>query len=81
MVQYGFRFPRKVMANKLSRRFTALLWLVGAGILIGGLVAFEQIALLYFVASIGLIVLLLIVAFADLESVGKDGGGLASQKD
>ncbi len=69
------------MANKLSRRFTALLWLVGAGILIGGLVAFEQIALLYLVASLGLIVLLLVVAFADLESIGKEGGGFAGQKD
>lgn len=70
------------MANKLGRRSTALVWFLGAAVVIGILVAFEQIALLYFFATIGLVVLLLIVAFADLENVGKSGsGGFASEKE
>jgi hypothetical protein len=51
----------------------ALIWLLAAGVIIGLLVYLEQIALLYAIATIALVVLLLIVAFADLESVGKDG--------
>jgi peptidoglycan/LPS O-acetylase OafA/YrhL len=68
------------MANSkgLSRRSMALLWLVGAAILIGILVFLEQIALLYAVATVALVVLLLIVAFADLENVGRDGSGFGT---
>jgi hypothetical protein len=67
------------MANKIGRRSKALLWLLAAAIIIGVLVALEQIALLYAVATIGLVILLLIVAFADLENVGTDGSsGFAS---
>ncbi len=70
------------MASKLSRRSSALVWFLGAAIVIGVLVAYEQIAILYFVATIALIVLFLIVAFADLENVGKDGeGGFSSRVD
>ena len=62
------------MANlgNLSRRTTALLWLIAAGILIGGFIYFEQIAILYVVATLGIVLLLLIVAFSDLENVGRD---------
>jgi membrane protein implicated in regulation of membrane protease activity len=69
------------MANSkgLSRRLMALLWLLGAAFLIGILVYLEQIALLYAVATVALVVLLLIVAFADLENVGRDGSGFGSQ--
>lgn len=70
------------MAMNLSRRNVALLWFLAAAIVIGVLVKFEQIALLYVFATIGLVVLLLIVAFSDLENVGKDGeGGFASKKE
>ena len=51
---------------------TALLWLVGVAIVIGTLIALEQIAILYVLATIGLVALLLIVAFADLENVGRE---------
>lgn len=64
------------MANKrkkLSRRTVALLWITAIGILIGALIALEQIPILYVLATLSLIVLLLIVAFSDLEKVGRDG--------
>lgn len=60
------------MANKkLGRRTTALLWLIGVAVLVGGLIAFEQISLLYVLATFSIVALLLIVAFADLENVGR----------
>ena len=62
------------MANqgKLSRRSKALLIIIGAAFIIGLFIYFEQIALLYVVATLGIVLLLLIVAFADLESVGRE---------
>jgi hypothetical protein len=60
----------------------ALVWLVAAGLVIGILVFLEQIALLYALATVALVVLLLVVAFADLEQVGKDGaGGFGSERE
>lgn len=57
----------------------ALVWLLVAAVVVGVLVYLEQIALLYAVATVALVVLLLVVAFADLEQVGKDGSsGFAS---
>ena len=50
----------------------ALLWLVGVGIVIGTLIYLEQIAILYVLATMSLVALLLIVAFADLENVGRE---------
>ena len=58
--------------NKLSRRAIALLWLLAVGIVIGTLIYLEQIAVLYVLATVALVVLLLIVAFADLEKVGRE---------
>ena len=62
------------MANigNLSRRNTAVLWLLAVAILIGGFIYFEQIAILYVVATLALVLLLLVVAFSDLENVGRD---------
>jgi uncharacterized membrane protein AbrB (regulator of aidB expression) len=62
------------MANKkskLSRRLTALLYLLVVGILIGTMIYFEQISVLYVLVTLALVVLLLIVGFADLENVGR----------
>jgi len=53
----------------------AVMWLLIASILIGGFIYFEQIAILYVVATLGIVLLLLVVAFADLESVGHGGAG------
>jgi len=58
--------------NKYSRRTVALFWLLTVGILIGFLIYWEQIALLYVFATLGLVALLLIVGFADLEKVGRE---------
>ena len=62
------------MANKktkLSRRLTALAYLLVVGILIGTMIYLEQISVLYVLTTLALVVLLLIVAFADLEGVGR----------
>ena len=58
--------------GKLSRRAAALLWFVLVAIVIGTLIYLEQIAVLYVLATISLVALLLIVAFADLENVGRE---------
>lgn len=50
---------------------TALGWLVAVAIIIGSLIYFEQIAILYVLATVSLVALLLVVAFADLENVGR----------
>ena len=59
--------------QKFSRRTVALFWLGLVAIVIGVLIYLEQIAVLYVLATVSLVVLLLIVAFADLERVGADG--------
>ena len=58
--------------SKYSRRAIALFWLAMVAIVIGVLIYFEQIAFLYVLATISLVVLLLIVGFADLEKVGRE---------
>ncbi|MDQ3798902.1 MAG: hypothetical protein M3384_05595 [Acidobacteriota bacterium] len=58
--------------RKYSRRTIALFGLFIVGILIAVLVAMQQIAVLYVLATISLVALLLTVAFADLEKVGRE---------
>lgn len=58
--------------SKYSRRTIALFWLIVVGIVIGSLIYWEQIAILYVLATLFLVVLLLIVGFADLEKVGRE---------
>ena len=58
--------------TKLSRRTTALLYLVAAAIVIGIFIYLEQIAVLYVLATLGIVALLLVVAFADLENIGRE---------
>lgn len=55
--------------QKFSRRTIALFWFLAVGIVIGILIYLEQIALLYVLATISLVVLLLVVGFSDLEKV------------
>ena len=57
----------------MSRRTKAFLWLFIAAIGIGAFIYFEQSAILYGVATLGIVLLLIIVAFSDLEKVGQDG--------
>jgi hypothetical protein len=68
-----------VKQNRFSRRTIALFWLLFISIVIGTLIRYEQIAILYVLATLVLVVLLLIVAFADLESVGRDGASRFNQ--
>lgn len=58
--------------SRYSRRFIALFWLLLISIVIGTLLFFEQIAVLYVLATLSLVVLLLVVGFADLEKVGRE---------
>jgi hypothetical protein len=58
--------------SRFSRRTIALFWLLLVSIFIGALIYSEQIALLYVIATLGLVTLLLIVGFADLEKVGRE---------
>lgn len=51
--------------NKKRRHFTYL-WIFGLAVLIFLLIYFEQTALLYVLATLGVTVLLVIVAMADL---------------
>jgi len=55
-----------------SRRSVALFWLAVVSIVLFTLIYLEQIAVLYILATLSLAVLLLIVGFADLESVGRE---------
>ena len=59
-------------SSKLGRRSVALIWLVAVAIVIGVLIYLEQIAILYVLATLVLVALLLVVAFADLENVGRE---------
>lgn len=58
--------------NRYSRRVIALFWLLVVSLVIGILIYLEQIAFLYVLATISIVILLLIVAFADLEKVGTE---------
>lgn len=57
---------------KGSRRKKALFITLITAAIIATLLYFEQVAVIYLLSTIGLIVLLLVVAFADLEKVGKN---------
>ncbi|MEQ1606856.1 MAG: hypothetical protein ABL999_18490 [Pyrinomonadaceae bacterium] len=57
--------------SKIGRRAWALLWLVGVAIVIGVLIAYEQISALYVLATLSIVALLLVVGFADLEQVSR----------
>ncbi len=55
--------------KRFSRRAVALFWLLLVSIVIGVMIYFEQISILYVFATLALVTLLLIVGFADLEGV------------
>jgi uncharacterized membrane protein YcaP (DUF421 family) len=62
------------MANKnkmLSRRMTVFVWLLIIGGIIGSLIYFEQISILYVLTTLALVALLLIVGFSDLEGASR----------
>lgn len=57
--------------RKLSPRKMALLWMLLTSILIGVLIAYEQISVLYVLATLAIVILLLIVGFSDLEEISR----------
>jgi hypothetical protein len=57
--------------KKMGRRPLALLWMLVVAIVIGVLIAYEQISVLYALATLSIVTLLLIVGFADLEAVSR----------
>ncbi len=61
----------ELQQHRFSRRSRALLILSLLAVVIATLIYFEQIAVLYVLATFALVGLLLIVAFADLENVGR----------
>jgi len=54
--------------------------MLAVAILIGVLIAYEQISILYVLATLSIVALLLIVGFADLEAVGRTDGENATSK-
>lgn len=55
------------LSRKKRRRLFTFSWLAALAILIYVLIRWEQIALLYILATIGVTALMVVVAFADLE--------------
>jgi uncharacterized protein YqgC (DUF456 family) len=56
-----------------NSRLKTFLWIAGMAILIIGLIYFEQTAILYVLATVGVTVLLLVVALADLSGAHRTG--------
>ena len=63
-----------IAKKKFSRRTLALMWMLLVAVVIGVLIANEQISILYLLTTVALVALLLIVGFADLEKVGRMDG-------
>ena len=57
----------------LTRRRITFFWTALVGIIIAVLIRYEQISVLYVLVTLALVVLLLVVGFADLEKVSLDG--------
>ena len=67
--------------NNLSRRTKALLWCIAVGIVIGILIKYELIQVLYVLCTLVLVALLLVVDFADLEKVGVNAERFAGKEE
>ncbi|MBD0372338.1 MAG: hypothetical protein ICV60_15960 [Pyrinomonadaceae bacterium] len=59
----------KNRSRKTSSRNRNLLWIGGIALIVFLLIYFEQTAILYVLATLGVTALLLVVAFADLKGV------------
>lgn len=59
-------------STRRRRRRNSILWSIAAVAVIVVLLALEQVALLYLLATLGVAVLLIIVAFADLHGAPAD---------
>jgi hypothetical protein len=65
-------------SRRFSRRTIAMFWSVLVGVVIASLIYYEQISVLYVLATLALVALLLIVGFANLENVTVDGSDAKS---
>ncbi|MBD0326043.1 MAG: hypothetical protein ICV68_06420 [Pyrinomonadaceae bacterium] len=61
------RAVARVGARKSRRRLKTFLWVAGLGVLVITLIYFEQTAILYLLATLGLTGLLIVVALSDLD--------------
>jgi hypothetical protein len=61
-----------IFGKKFGRRTIALFWCGVVAIVSGVLISLQLIPVLYVIATLSLVILLLVVAFADLESVGRE---------
>ena len=62
----------------LSRPAKAIFWLGAVAGVTGVLLYFEQTSVIYVLSTLGLIILLLVVAFADLENISRGDEGRAT---
>lgn len=60
-------YSRAAEGTRKKKRRNSILISAAVGAIIVGLLAWEQVALLYLLATVGVAVLLIIVAFADLH--------------
>ncbi|MEP6944648.1 MAG: hypothetical protein ABJA02_01940 [Acidobacteriota bacterium] len=67
------------IGKRFSRRTIAMFWALLVGIVIASLIYYEQISILYVIATLALVVLLLVVGFADLERVSVDGSNSSAE--
>ena len=66
---------RITAAKSKKRRSLTLAWIVGSAIAVFLLIYFEQTALLYVLATLGVTILLFIVALSDIGHVSPSGTG------
>lgn len=66
------------LQERFGRRSIAVFWSALVVVVSGILIYLGQISILYVLATISLVILLLVVAFADLENVGRGGFGAGS---
>ena len=62
---------KQIEKKGMSRRSLALIIMLAVAIVIGVLIANEQISILYVLATLSIVALLLGVGFADLEAVSR----------
>ena len=67
-------------SKKFSRRTLTLLWMLLVAIVIGVLIRYEQISILYVLTTLSVVTLLLIGGFADLEGVSRMDGESAGSE-
>ncbi|HEY2848151.1 MAG TPA: hypothetical protein VGI80_10065 [Pyrinomonadaceae bacterium] len=57
--------------KKISRRTVTLIIMLAVAIVLGVLIAYEQISALYVLCTLALVTLLIVVGFSDLENASR----------